>query len=98
YHKGGTPIGVVEEAKYEKEEFKFEKGDIILLETDGIYETMNEKRQQFGLERVKKLLVNYKDKDVKEINQFIMSEVERFKGEGVPQGDDITILTLKKME
>jgi len=42
--------------------------------------------------------VNYKDKDVKEINQFIMSEVERFKGEGVPQGDDITILTLKKTE
>ncbi|MBU1077816.1 MAG: SpoIIE family protein phosphatase [Spirochaetes bacterium] len=98
YHRGGTPIGVVEEAQYEKEEFKFEKGDIILLETDGIYETMNEKRQQFGLERVKKLLVNYKDKDVKEINQFIMSEVERFKGEGVPQGDDITILTLKKTE
>ncbi|MBU1076461.1 MAG: SpoIIE family protein phosphatase, partial [Spirochaetes bacterium] len=98
YYTKDIPVGVMEDTKYKKGSFKFNKGDIILLQTDGIYETMNEKKQQFGLERVKKLLKNYKDKSVQEINQFIMSEVERFKGEGVPQGDDITILTLKKTE
>ncbi|MBN1897191.1 MAG: serine/threonine-protein phosphatase, partial [Spirochaetes bacterium] len=95
--KGGAPVGVMENLRYEKETFKFNKGDIVLLETDGVYETMNENDKLFTMERVKQLLLNYKDKRVKEINQYILMDIAKFRGQ-VHQNDDITLVSLKKEE
>ncbi|MDD5067078.1 MAG: SpoIIE family protein phosphatase, partial [bacterium] len=95
FEKRSIPIGVMDETAYEKEEFTFEPGDIVMLQTDGIFETMNEARTLFGFERVKKLLWNLRDRPAREIDRYILSEVNRFRG-NLNQADDITLITLKK--
>jgi len=92
----GMPIGVFEDAKFTNGKYKLLKGDILLLQTDGVYETMNEKRQQFDLERVKKILQAHAGQDPEAINKSIISEVSKFRGDK-PQADDITIITMKKV-
>jgi sigma-B regulation protein RsbU (phosphoserine phosphatase) len=93
--EAGMPIGIMQDSKYEKGEFKFEQEDLILLQTDGVFETRNDKGEMFLLEGVKQLLFNLKDQEVAEINKTIISEVEKFQGGG-PQQDDITLIALRK--
>ena len=93
--EGGMPVGLMEDSKYEKGEFKFDLEDLILLQTDGVFETRNDKGEMFSLERVTQLLLNLKDQEVAEINKNIISEVEKFQGGG-PQQDDITLIALRK--
>ncbi|MBU1078284.1 MAG: PP2C family protein-serine/threonine phosphatase, partial [Spirochaetes bacterium] len=92
----GVPIGIMENAKFETADDKLENGDIILLQTDGTFETMNDKREQFNIDRVKKVLLDNAEKDSKTINENIISEVTKFRGEDL-QADDITIITMKKV-
>ncbi|MDD5066053.1 MAG: SpoIIE family protein phosphatase [bacterium] len=89
------PIGLEENAQYKKEEFQFAKDDIILLLTDGVYETKNKNRNLYTFDRIRKLLWNYREKGAREINASIIAELERFR-EGLGQEDDITLITLKK--
>ena len=86
----------MEETEYNTGEFKLNKGDILLLQTDGVYETMNPKNQLFTFDRVKELLLAHKESMALDINKHIVSEVERFRGDNEQQ-DDITLITLKKL-
>ncbi|MBN1897997.1 MAG: PP2C family protein-serine/threonine phosphatase, partial [Spirochaetes bacterium] len=95
--KRGMPIGINKDTVYTKERFKFSKGDILLLETDGLYETKNANEKMFSMERVKKLLFNYRDKAVDEINRYIIADLNKFRGT-LEQDDDITLISLKKIE
>ena len=91
----GVPIGVFEEAKYTTGKYKLKKDDILLLLTDGIHESMNSSRQQFTLEKVRKLLLKNASNLPKEINESIIQEVNIFRG-NLTQSDDITLITMKK--
>jgi serine phosphatase RsbU (regulator of sigma subunit) len=59
--EAGMPIGIMEDSKYEKGEFKFEEENLILLQTDGVFETRNNKGEMFSLEGVNQLLLDLKD-------------------------------------
>ncbi|MBU1076385.1 MAG: SpoIIE family protein phosphatase [Spirochaetes bacterium] len=91
----GVPIGVFEDAKFRNGKHKMNKGDVLLLQTDGVYETMNEKKQQFDLERVKNMLLANAGNTPETINSHIIAEVSSFRGNR-SQADDITIITMKK--
>ena len=95
HDKGGVQLGIMKDLPYEKDEFAFEEGDIVLLETDGVDETRDEKGRLFSTERVKNLLLHYKNRDAHELNQYIISELNKFRGNPVQQ-DDITMIALKK--
>lgn len=72
-----------------------QEGDIIVCFTDGITETENSLREQFGTERLTKIIHDNKDKTSKEIGDIILHEIKTFAG-CVPLQDDITIIVLKK--
>jgi len=93
----GVPIGVFENSKYKTGKFKMKKGDIILLQTDGVYETKNEKGKLLELERVREMLGRYSNMEPEGINKSILDEVDRFRGKG-KQDDDITLITIKKVK
>jgi anti-anti-sigma factor len=48
----GLPIGVEREGKYGQRRFELERGDILILCTDGILEAMSPKSEQYGLKRL----------------------------------------------
>ena len=76
-------------------DFSMQKDDILLLYTDGLTESVNEKFEQFSLERVSSLLAKNHDKPAFEIQQEIFSALKEFTSK-VDLQDDITIAVLKR--
>ncbi len=73
----------------------FEKGDILLLYTDGLVETMNRNREEFGIERLKRTFLKYSDLSLNEQINNLVDEARIFANRA-KETDDITLLMLKK--
>jgi sigma-B regulation protein RsbU (phosphoserine phosphatase) len=52
----GIPLGVVEEFEYQQEQISLAPGDFLFCYTDGIIESINSMNEEFGLERLEKVL------------------------------------------
>lgn len=89
-----------------KQEYMYmNHGDIVFLFTDGFEESRNgnvfitengeEKFEEFGTERIKKVLANSKGKKAKEIIGMLIEEEKNFRGD-LEQYDDLTIISIKR--
>jgi sigma-B regulation protein RsbU (phosphoserine phosphatase) len=72
-------------------------GDILLIGTDGAWETRNSKSQQFGKTRVSEMLRRHCHRNAEDILQAILTALADFRGEAI-QEDDITLLVIKATE
>ena len=72
-----------------------EKGDILLMYTDGVTETMNRNREEFGLERLKRTFLKSTDLKIQEQIENIVEEAKTFANRA-KIADDITLVILKK--
>jgi len=91
----GLMLGLFPEATYSSVEIPLDSGARILLYTDGIVESMNAAREEFGKSRLKKFLASSSssgsqlaDALLLELRRWSTSERERV------QDDDITLLVL----
>ncbi len=91
----GMPIGIMEDVEYRQAKVKLDKGDIVVLYTDGITEMRNEDKDEYGLTRLQKLLMDNVDLNANDLVEKIVGDVDGFKG-SVPPHDDMTILVLKR--
>ena len=90
----GVAIGFLEDYKYRQGEIKLDKGDIVLLYTDGITEAENPRKEMFGLERLKEIVYKNKDKNPEQLKEVILDGINRFR-EDYGQTDDLTFVVLK---
>ncbi|MDD3089083.1 MAG: SpoIIE family protein phosphatase [Candidatus Omnitrophica bacterium] len=90
----GVPIGIMEDQVYGDDEFKLDKGDSILLYTDGVVEMMNAEQEMFGLSGFIKAFMEVKDLPAKEMLAALKEKVFAFSGTR-PQFDDFTLLIFK---
>ena len=94
---GGIALGVIDGIEYEQAEVRLERGETLILYTDGVTEAMNESEEEFGLDRLAAVLTSYPSNDAEEVNGAIFEAVRAFAGDA-PQSDDITCLTLCRSE
>jgi sigma-B regulation protein RsbU (phosphoserine phosphatase) len=87
----GAAIGLVEKAEFGETTIDLQKGDLLVLYTDGVTEAMNTNNQQFGRERLEKLVRHAEHMPVKDVIQKIRLSLEEF-SEGKPLDDDTTIV------
>ena len=87
-------FGAFEEARYMNFEFVLEKGDKMLLYTDGLSEATDAHDQLFGRERAIQAFEAYYEKSPQGIIEGVKSRVDEFVGEA-PQFDDLTMLCLE---
>lgn len=92
--EGAMAVGIMDGIEYPQKTFSFNPGDVFLLYTDGVTEARNNKRQEFGEERIKKVLTESKLKTTKEIIEDILKNIRKFQGRA-PQHDDITLIAIK---
>jgi len=90
----GIPLGISVNAKYDEGEIEYKKNDILVLYTDGVTEAINKAGEEFGLERLKNIIINSKYETAENILNNIIKEIEKFTY-GIPQFDDITLLVIK---
>ncbi|MBU1105562.1 MAG: SpoIIE family protein phosphatase [Candidatus Riflebacteria bacterium] len=58
-----TPLGIGRRPRYSNYEFKIARGEALILYTDGIAEANNANGEEFGYERLRKLLLEVYDPD-----------------------------------
>ncbi len=93
---GGIVLGMMPDMIYETAQVVLRPKDRIVFFTDGITESMDEKDEEFGEIRVKKLMLKYSDYSAQALLEKIVNETEHFRGKG-PQTDDITLLVIKSV-
>lgn len=91
----GPALGVLPDFQHETGVVRINKGDCLVLYTDGITETMGCDEEEYGAQRLKDLVVGSRLSGPKEIINIILGDLDRFKA---PDSDldDRTLMILKR--
>ena len=84
----------MEGVHFETQKLYLERGDSLFLYTDGVTEAMNGSQELFSDVRLKELLVDKQQMNMKFLVGKVMSEIKDF-SKGQRQSDDITMLALR---
>jgi sigma-B regulation protein RsbU (phosphoserine phosphatase) len=91
----GIALGVDGGSEYQGQIIKgLSQGQVLLIGTDGIWETRNESGEMFGKERLKALIRRYAHLSSKQMITSIIDELQAFR-KSVKQDDDITLAVIK---
>jgi serine phosphatase RsbU (regulator of sigma subunit) len=91
---GGLVVGVSDTVKYEQDAVDLQSGDILVLYTDGVIDTMNFDGELFGRSRLRKSIWKYRAASAHELAKQLLWQTRRFAGL-VHQTDDTTLLAIK---
>lgn len=91
---GGMPVGLFEMAPYSTDRIQLEAGDAMVLYSDGVTEAHNVAGDEFGEERMVKVLQDNYQETAAVILDKLIEEVRVF-AHGAEQYDDITALVVK---
>jgi sigma-B regulation protein RsbU (phosphoserine phosphatase) len=90
---GGSVIGLLPQA-YERGVFSHEAGDLVVLFTDGVSESMNARDEEWGEERLIELAKMCHALPAVEGMKRILAAAQAF-ASGAPQHDDMTLVVLR---
>jgi serine phosphatase RsbU (regulator of sigma subunit) len=76
-------------------EIRLEKDEIMILYSDGLTEAVNEKNEQFGLQRLTYMLKKYHELPAEKIKYNCMKDLYNFMGDAKVH-DDISIVIIKQ--
>ena len=94
--KANLPLGVFPDTHYEEQRCTLSPGTTLLLYTDGLTESKNVQRKQFGRDRVVKVLESYVHSGDWKLDSLVSSlskAAHKFAGDA-PQSDDLTMLAV----
>lgn len=100
YRSTGLPLGIergqVFESNLKEQKIQLEKGQSVVLYSDGITEAMNGYRQQYGDSRLCRALQNQAARSAQQIADGISEDVTEFVS-GFAQSDDFSLIVVKKI-
>ena len=95
----GIALGLVNgelfSSNIESETLYLNEGDIAVLYTDGITESMNHKHEEFTLGRFEDSLKHSREANSQGMIDSVKEKISKFSG-GTPQHDDLTLVILKR--
>ena len=92
--QGGLPSGLFDEASYDQYSVALQPGDSLLFLTDGLLETHDPQREEFGASRIMEICKNHLNSSADALLADLFSAAEEFSGHAPPQ-DDITAALLR---
>jgi serine phosphatase RsbU (regulator of sigma subunit) len=93
--KGGLPIGLMPGTGYSEGVESFGSGDVLVIYSDGITESINEIDEEFGEARLIEVVKNNLNRSASSIRDRIDESLSRFVGTAAPI-DDMTLMIIKK--
>jgi hypothetical protein len=88
---GHFPVGMFEESTYRCGQAHVEPGDLLVLLSDGLTEVFNPDDEEFGLERLKQVVIEHSGNPLQQLFDAVFTRV-RAHG---PQLDDQTLLLVR---
>lgn len=93
--KKKMPLAAMEGMTYLRDDFDLQVGDKLFLYTDGVPEATNASEEQYGMERLKKVLGEHATDLPEDILKAVRQDVDAFVGDA-PQFDDLTMLAFER--
>lgn len=88
------PLGVRLPVEIPQRTIDFADGDIFVLHSDGIYETLSEEGETYGIERLMEVVRGNVGLDAEALRNVILADLDGFRGRAVPE-DDVTVVVAK---
>jgi sigma-B regulation protein RsbU (phosphoserine phosphatase) len=92
----GMALGIVDEFPFEQQTVVLQPGDSILLYTDGVPDASNQGNEQFGMDRLRRVVVEHRSAPVSGMVAALERSIADLTG-GATQFDDIAILAVKRL-
>ena len=89
-----APIGLWPELVFKGETIDYFHNRLLLLYTDGLNEAENRQQEQYGEDRIVKLITSICTKNTHDIVEALKADVNLFR-DGAEQNDDLTILAFR---
>ncbi len=93
-HNTNLPLGLLPFTEFKDAEIRLEPGDLLLLYTDGVDEAANQQGEQFGIDRLIRLIFDHIADSPQALRDRIIDRVHEFT-QGQEQQDDITVMIVK---
>jgi phosphoserine phosphatase RsbU/P len=95
----GVPLGLLAEVGYDETTVDLQPGDVVLFASDGILESENADRQEFGPDRLTALLSGInREESARCIAERILEATDDHSGPGTAPHDDRTLVVLRVTE
>jgi sigma-B regulation protein RsbU (phosphoserine phosphatase) len=88
------PLAVDSKAVYNEYQKKIQPGQILLIGTDGIWESQNPQGRMFGKERFKDVIRTHAEAPAKEILKAVIDALDDFR-RPLEKNDDVTLVVVK---
>ena len=88
-------VGILPNAQYRNQTLTLDRGDSLVLFTDGVTEAENIAEEQLGLDPISEMLLTMHNLEAEAILDRIDTHVHEYIGE-VPAGDDVTMLAMTR--
>ncbi len=93
---GGIVLGILPDYEYTADTVEFRPGDVLVIYSDGIVESMNAAQEQYGLDRLIGEVGGRLDEGAGGILSAIVAAARRHAG-SAPQYDDMTVVVVKRV-
>jgi phosphoserine phosphatase RsbU/P len=93
---GGLPVGIINDIHYEAGSILMEPGDVLVIYSDGISDSVNEKDEDFGEQRLIDVVAKYRNRNASQLRDRIDEALTQFVGQAPPV-DDTTIMIVKRV-
>ncbi len=93
---GDLVLGFSEEIVFEEISVQLDPGDVLVVYSDGINESMSSERVQYGEERLVETISSRRSESAKVMIRAVVDSVQEHAGRA-PQADDLTIAIIKRL-
>ena len=91
----GIPLGIVDDFEYQPVTFDLQSGDLVMIYTDGVNESMDSSEHFYGIDRIRRQISQTASAKPDMLGQFIVDDIRRFMGDA-PQSDDMCFVLVSR--
>jgi sigma-B regulation protein RsbU (phosphoserine phosphatase) len=91
----GFPLGLIKDSSFEQRTARLDPGDLLLFYTDGVTDATDAHLQDFGTERLQRVLLEHRHASAAEVMDALGKAIHDFIGPTAPF-DDIAILIVRR--
>jgi serine phosphatase RsbU (regulator of sigma subunit) len=92
---GGLPLGIKRDAEYREGRTRMQKGDVLVIYSDGVTEAVSPTGEEFGATRLYEVVARNVNASAAGIRDRIESSLTKF-AQGTSAADDITLVIVKR--